>query len=71
MKINADGFVTVTIRETGQTTDLVPDVARAMLASGYAVQNRPESMAAQPAGQRAVAPAQAGPSQKSPKGGRR
>lgn len=62
MRKNADGTVTVKIRETGQVLDMVPDVASAMLASKYAVQ--PESAMAEPIAERADAPAQAGASKK-------
>jgi len=64
-------YITIRIRETGQVTEMVPDVARAMLASGVAERvdtktaARPESAMREPAAERAVAPAQAGPTKKS------
>jgi hypothetical protein len=42
MRKNSDGTVTVKIRETGQVIDMVPDVARAMIESKYAVEMNPE-----------------------------
>jgi hypothetical protein len=61
------GYKLIRIKSTGQVTEMVPDVARAMLSSGMAdeVTPRPiESMAVAPAAERAVAPAQAGPAKK-------
>lgn len=60
------GYKLIRIRSTGQVTEMVPDVARAMITSGMAeeVKAQPESMAVDPAGERAVAPAQAGPAKK-------
>jgi len=51
----------VRIKETGQVTDMVPAVARAMILGGTAEEvksNAVESMAVAAAGERAVAPAQ-------------
>jgi hypothetical protein len=52
------GFITIRIRETGQVTEMVPDVARAMILGGTA--DEVESMAVAQSAERAVAPAQAG-----------
>ena len=61
-------MIKVRIRATGQVTDMVPNVARRMIAGGTAeeVKKVPvaESMAVSPVAERAVAPAQAGPSKK-------
>lgn len=69
-------YVTIRIRESGQVTEMVPDVARALLASGMAEEvnrpamnkpalpPRPESMTAARGAEHAVAPAQAGPLKK-------
>jgi hypothetical protein len=59
------GFITIRIKETGQVTEMVPDVARAMICGGTAVEVKPESMAVDPVAERAVLPAQDGPSKKS------
>jgi hypothetical protein len=66
MQTNKDGTVTVRIRETGQVLDMVPGPAREMLASGYAEDpSRPECAAVEPRAEKAVTPAQAGPTKKS------
>ncbi|HEY3972327.1 MAG TPA: hypothetical protein VGM18_04935 [Candidatus Sulfotelmatobacter sp.] len=73
-----NGYKTIRVRSTGQVTEMVPDVARAMINSGMAEEvgspsssgdrvkpeSKPESTAVAPAGERAVAPAQAGPTKK-------
>jgi hypothetical protein len=57
-------MIKIRIRETGQVTDMVPDVARAMINGGTAVEvcdtkaAKPETMAVAPTAERAVAPAQ-------------
>jgi hypothetical protein len=59
----------IRIKSTQQVTEMVPDVARAMISSGMAeevtAQPATESMTVAPAAERAVAPAQAGPARKS------
>lgn len=64
-------FVNIRIKATGQVTEMVPDVARALLASGMAEKvdaspapRIPESMAVEPVAERAVAAAQDGPRRK-------
>jgi hypothetical protein len=61
-------FTRVRIRESGQVIDMVPDVARAMILGGTAVEvksSQPESMAVSTAtAERAVTPAQDGPVRK-------
>ena len=60
--------IRVRIKESGQVLDMVPDVARAMLAGGTAERadlGSIESQAVEPRSERAVAPAQAGPQKKS------
>jgi hypothetical protein len=59
-------MIKIRIRATGQVTDMVPAVARAMILGGTAeeVKTRPESMAVEPVSERAVAPAQNGSSRK-------
>jgi hypothetical protein len=56
------GYVNIRIRATGQVTEMVPDVARAMISSGMAEEvggaKKPETMAVAPSAERAVAPAQ-------------
>ena len=60
-----NGFKLIRIKETGQVTEMVPDVARAMILGGTAEEVKTtESMAVEPAAERAVAPAQAGPTKK-------
>lgn len=54
----------VRIRATGQVTDMLPDVARAMILGGTAEEVKSESMAVSPQAERAVAPAQSGPTKK-------
>ena len=70
---NSDHTVTVRIKESGQVIDMVPAVARELLNSGFAeqpefvkarAQQRPESAMVAPRGERAVAPAQAGPTKR-------
>jgi hypothetical protein len=65
-------MIKIRIRETGQVTDMVPDVARAMINGGTAEEvisgqgsgaSKNESMAVAPTAERAVAPAQS-PSRK-------
>lgn len=50
----------VRIRETGQVTEMIPHVARAMILGGTAeeVKAQPETMAVAPASERAVTSAQ-------------
>jgi len=66
--IRNDRFATVRIRSTGQVTEMAPHPARAMIASGIAVEveesSQPESMAVAPFAEQAVAPAQSGPTRK-------
>jgi len=68
-QLATNGYRLIRVRSTGQVTEMVPDVARALINSGMAEEvtpvkpARPESMAVA-AGERAVAPAQAGPSKK-------
>jgi hypothetical protein len=57
-------MIRIRIRATGQITDMVPNVARAMINGGTAVEVT-ESMTVAPVVERAVAPAQAGPAKKS------
>lgn len=59
------GYKNIWIRATGQVTEMVPAVARELINSGIAeeVSAKPESMDVS-AGERAVAPAQAGPTKK-------
>lgn len=55
-------MIKVRIRSTGQVTDMVPDVARCMIAGGTAEEVKPaepETMAVAPLAEHAVAPAQA------------
>ena len=58
------GFITIRIKETGQVTEMLPEVARAMIAGGTAEPLETESMAVVPSAEHAVAPAQAGPTKK-------
>lgn len=58
------GFKTIKIRATGQVTEMVPDIARALIGSGMAEEVKTESMAVAPAAERVVAPAQSGPTMK-------
>lgn len=65
-----NGYKQIRLRATGQVTEMVPDVARQLISSGMAEEVRsqgaqPESMMVQPAAERAIAPAQNGPSKKS------
>jgi hypothetical protein len=58
-------FITIRIKDGGQVTEMVPDVARAMILGGTAEEVKTtESMAVEPAAEHAVAPAQAGPTKK-------
>ncbi len=59
------GYKLIKIKSTGQVTEMVPDVARALIGSGMAEEVKTESMAVAPAAERAVAPAQSGPNMKS------
>jgi hypothetical protein len=56
------GYMNIRICSTGQVTEMVPDVARAMISSGMAEEvgpaKKPETMAVAPSAERAVAPAQ-------------
>jgi len=56
----AGRYIRVLIRATGQVTELIPDVARAMVTAGTADLVSPgiESAAIQPGAERATAPAQ-------------
>jgi hypothetical protein len=65
------GYIQVRIRATGQVTEMAPHPARAMINSGIAEEVKPESMAVEPAAERAVAPAQDGPTKKSTSSRRR
>ena len=74
-----NGYKLIRIRASGQVTEMVPDVARAMIGSGMAEEvsaqsavgpqdgnhRLPESMTINSSAERAVAPAQAGPRKKS------
>lgn len=52
-------YITVRIKATGQVTELVPDVARAMILGGTAEELKPvETQMVKPAAEHAVAPAQ-------------
>ena len=57
------GYIKIRIRATGQVTDMVPNVARRMIAGGTA-EEVIESTAVAPAPERAVATAQNGPAKK-------
>lgn len=57
-------MIRVRIRASGQVLDMVPIVARRMIAGGTAEEVPTESMAVSPRLERAVAPAQSGPSKK-------
>ncbi len=60
------GYIRIRVKSTGQVTEMVPDVARAMINSGMAeeVKRTTESTAVTPIAEQAVAPAQAGPQRK-------
>ena len=61
-------FTIIRIKATGQVTEMVPDVARAMILGGTAEEVKTtESMAVGNQGERAVAPAQSGPFKKTRK----
>ena len=60
-------MIRIRIKATGQVTEMIPSVARAMILGGTAeeVKSKPiESMAVTSSVERAVAPAQAGPAKK-------
>jgi len=61
-------FTIIRIKATGQVTEMVPDVARAMILGGMADEVKTtESMAVDQKAEHAVAPAQVGPSKKARK----
>ena len=62
-------MIRVRVKATGQVLDMVPEVAKRMIAGGTAerinlVDSPVESMAVAPEAERAVVPAQAGPRKK-------
>jgi hypothetical protein len=61
-------FTIIRIKATGQVTEMVPDVARAMILGGMAEEVKTtESMAVGNQAEHAVAPAQSGPFKKTRK----
>ena len=57
-------MIRIRIKATGQVTEMVPDVARTMILGGTAEEVKTIESMSVAAGERAVAPAQAGPAKK-------